>query len=99
VKWNSQGAVIFDEVALKIYNSGEYGTPQRALGIFLDNILLSNPQIKETHYGGSGIISGSFTVKQAEEMANLLKSGSLPMPLQNRRRKRIKSPPRWAKSS
>jgi preprotein translocase subunit SecD len=83
IKWNSQGSVIFDEIAQSIYNSGDYGTEQRALGIFLDNTLLSYPQIKETHYGGSGVISGSFNVKQAETLATLLKSGSLPMPLGN----------------
>lgn len=81
IKWNSEGAVIFDEVALRLYNSGAYGTPQRALGIFLDNTLLSAPQILETQYNGAGTITGSFTIQEAENMANLLKSGSLPMPL------------------
>ena len=32
-------------------------------------------------YEGRGTISGSFTLSEAEELANMLKSGSLPMPL------------------
>jgi protein-export membrane protein SecD len=82
IEWNSQGAIIFDQIASRLYNSGEYGTPQRALGIFIDNSLLSNPQILQQQYQGSGQIEGSFTPAQAEELANMLKSGALPMPLE-----------------
>ena len=81
IEWNSEGATIFDEIAKRLYNSGEYGSPQRALGIFLDSSRLSAPQILEQSYGGSGVITGDFTVAEAEELANLLKSGALPMPL------------------
>ncbi len=81
IEWNSQGGVIFDEIAKRLYNSGEYGSPQRALGIFLDNTLLSAPQILEPAYHGSGVITGNFTRDEAVELANLLKSGALPMPL------------------
>ncbi len=81
IEWNAEGTIIFDQIAKRLYNSGEYGTPQRALGIFIDNTLLSNPQIREPEYHGSGVITGSFTIVEAEELANLLKSGSLPMPL------------------
>jgi preprotein translocase subunit SecD len=82
IEWNSEGGVIFDEIAKRLYNSGAYGVPQRALGIFMDNTRLSAPQIREQEYGGSGVISGEFTVAEAEELANLLKSGALPMPLE-----------------
>jgi preprotein translocase subunit SecD len=81
IEWNHEGGIIFDEIAKRLYNSGEYGTPQRALGIFMDNSLLSAPQILEPEYKGSGVITGDFTVAEAEELANMLKSGALPMPL------------------
>jgi preprotein translocase subunit SecD len=81
IEWNSEGGVIFDQIAKRLYNSGEYGSPQRALGIFLDNTLLSAPQILEPAYHGRGVITGDFTREEAEELANLLKSGALPMPL------------------
>jgi len=82
IKWNSEGAVIFDQIAARLYTSAAYGSPQRALGIFLDNTLLSAPQILQQQYNGAGTITGSFMIDEAEEMANLLKSGSLPMPLE-----------------
>jgi preprotein translocase subunit SecD len=81
IKWNAAGSIMFDQIATKLYNSGDYGTPQRAIGIFLDNNLLSDPQILQQTYGGSGEITGSFTLAQAQELANLLKSGALPVQL------------------
>jgi protein-export membrane protein SecD len=82
IEWNAEGGKLFDEIAKRLYNSGAYGTPQRALGIFLDNTLLSAPQIREQEYHGSGVISGDFTINEVEELANMLKSGALPMPLE-----------------
>ncbi len=81
IEWNDEGTILFDQVAGRLYNSADYGTPQRALGIFLDDSLLSAPQIKESEYGGSGVINDGFTIDEAVELANLLKSGALPMPL------------------
>ncbi|GAH68707.1 unnamed protein product, partial [marine sediment metagenome] len=81
IEWNSEGGILFDQIAERLYNSGEYGSPQRALGIFLDNTLLSAPQILEPEYGGRGVITGEFTTDEVTELANLLKSGALPMPL------------------
>jgi preprotein translocase subunit SecD len=84
IKWNDQGAVVFDQIALRLHNpAGTGGTYalEYALGIFLDNNLLSAPQLTSEKYEGKGTISGSFTLAEAEELANLLKSGSLPMPL------------------
>ncbi|MFH1647143.1 MAG: protein translocase subunit SecD [Chloroflexota bacterium] len=81
IEWNAAGGELFDQIARRLYNSGAYGTPQRALGIFLDNIRLSAPQILEQAYHGSGVITGDFTLAEVDELANLLKSGALPMPL------------------
>jgi len=81
IEWNSQGGTIFDQVAKHLYTPAEDYSPQYLLGIFLDNTLLSSPKISEEAYHGSGVISGSFTVVEVEKLANLLKSGALPMPL------------------
>jgi preprotein translocase subunit SecD len=85
IEWNSEGSGIFDQIAARIHNpAGEGGTYSLnyAIGIFLDQKLLSAPQLTSQNYGGKGTISGSFTVKSAENLATLLKSGSLPMPLE-----------------
>jgi protein-export membrane protein SecD len=84
IKWNEEGAIIFDQIAVHLHNpAGQGGTYslEYALGIFLDNTLLSAPQMTSEKYEGRGVISGSFTLSEAEELANMLKSGSLPMPL------------------
>ncbi len=81
IQWNSEGSVIFDDIARRLYSeTGEY-LPQYLLGIFLDNSLLSAPRINSAQFNGSGVITGRFTVDEADELANLLNSGSLPMPL------------------
>ncbi len=82
IEWNQEGGVIFDQIAYRLYNSGPYGTPHRALGIFLDNVILSEPQILEPEYGGTGVITGNFSIAEADRLANLLDSGALPMPLE-----------------
>ena len=82
IEWNEEGGIIFDQIAKRLYSSGAYGSPQRALGIFLDNVLISAPQILEPEYHGRGVITGSFTIDEVEHLANLLNSGALPMPLQ-----------------
>jgi protein-export membrane protein SecD len=52
------------------------------LAIVLDNEVISAPTIKGPIMGGSGTISGNFTVKSANELAMLLRSGALPAPLE-----------------
>src|SRR5712671_4746192 len=49
--------------------------------IVLDNKVISAPVIQEPITGGSGQISGSFTVQQANDLAILLRAGALPAPL------------------
>ena len=85
IVWNKEGGIIFDQVAKRLYNSGAYRSPQRALGIFLDNRLISYPQILQPAYHGSAEITsspGGFTIEEANRLAIWLESGALPMPLQ-----------------
>jgi protein-export membrane protein SecD len=52
------------------------------LAIVLDNKVISSPRIREPILGGSGVISGNFTVQSANELAVLLRAGALPAPLE-----------------
>ena len=47
----------------------------------LDNEVISAPVIREPIIGGSGQISGNFTVQAANDLAILLRAGALPAPL------------------
>ncbi|MGO4571428.1 protein translocase subunit SecD [Microvirga sp. 2TAF3] len=53
----------------------------RALAIVLDNEVISAPTIQSAITGGSGQISGRFTVQQAQDLAVLLRAGALPAKL------------------
>ena len=82
IEWNKEGGIIFDDIAERLYYAGPDGSPQRALGIFLDKTLLSHPNINVPKYDGSGVIEGNFTADEVIKLARRLRSGSLPMPLQ-----------------
>jgi len=53
----------------------------RALVIVLDGKVLSAPVIQEPILGGSGQISGNFSVEEATMLSALLRAGALPAPL------------------
>jgi len=81
IRWNEEGGVIFDQIAKRL-SEMPYRSPQRAMGMFLDNVLISSPQILQPAYGGTASITGQFTPEEVTRLAILLESGSLPMPLE-----------------
>ena len=68
---NSQGANTFAKITRE--NIG------KQLAIMLDNKEQSAPTINSEINGGSGIITGRFSIEEANNLANLLKSGALPV--------------------
>src|SRR3546814_13991309 len=50
--------------------------------IILDDEVISAPRIQSAITGGSGIITGSFSVETAQDLALLLRAGALPAPVQ-----------------
>ncbi len=69
-KFNIRGGQRFGEVT-----SANVGKP---FAIVLDNKVISAPRILTAITGGSGQISGRFTVEQANNLAILLRAGALP---------------------
>lgn len=53
----------------------------RPFAIVFDDKVLSAPVIQEPILGGSGIISGNFSLEEAKELALLLRAGALPAPI------------------
>ncbi|WP_323757830.1 protein translocase subunit SecDF [Roseivirga sp.] len=53
---------------------------QRRVAISLDNYVYTAPNVNEEIPTGSSQISGNFTIEEAEDLANILKAGSLPAP-------------------
>ncbi len=67
---NKAGADIFGDLTSK--NVG------KRIAIVLDGSLISAPVVRDTISGGAGTISGNFTNEEANNLAIILKSGSLP---------------------
>ncbi|MBP2631527.1 MAG: SecD export rane protein [Firmicutes bacterium] len=49
------------------------------IAILLDKQILTNPNVKEAITGGKAVITGSRTIEEAQRLAILLRSGSLPV--------------------
>ena len=54
-------------------------SPQNQVAIVLDGVVVSAPRINEAILGGSAQITGSFSQLEAQDLANVLKYGSLPL--------------------
>lgn len=52
------------------------------ISIYLDDECISAPTVNDVITGGNAMISGGFTAEQASELANLIKSGSMPIKLE-----------------
>ncbi|MBQ7608241.1 MAG: protein translocase subunit SecD [Desulfovibrionaceae bacterium] len=71
--FNSRGGRIFEKV------TGE--NVGRRMAIVLDDKIYSAPVIRERIGGGRASISGSFTTEEAQDLAIVLRAGSLPAPV------------------
>ena len=52
----------------------------KQIAIVLDGMVYSYPRVNSEIDGGSSQITGNFTLEEAEDLANVLKSGKLPAP-------------------
>lgn len=52
----------------------------RSIAIVLDDYVYSYPKVNQEIRGGRSSITGSFTINEAKDLANVLKSGKLPAP-------------------
>ena len=71
----------FDAVGGRKFGSITGKNVNRIFAIVLDNKVISAPVIREPILGGSGQISGNFTVESAQDLSLLLRAGALPAPL------------------
>jgi preprotein translocase subunit SecD len=72
-RFNTIGAKKFCKLSAD--NSG------KLFAIVLDGEVISAPRINEPICGGSGIITGNFTIKEVSDLSTLLRAGALPAPL------------------
>ncbi len=71
----------FDRIGGSKFGKSTSENVGRLLAIVLDNKVISAPRIQSAITGGSGIITGRFTVQETVDLALLLRAGALPAPL------------------
>jgi preprotein translocase subunit SecD len=71
---NSRGARLFEDIT--------GANVKRRLAIVLDGRVYSAPMIQERIGGGRASITGSFTIKEARDLAIILRAGALPAPVE-----------------
>lgn len=73
ISFNSDGAKKFAEVTRRLV-----GKP---LAIFLDNMPVTSPVVKQEITDGEAVINGQFTQEEAKTLALQLNAGALPVPV------------------
>ncbi|MFI1050293.1 protein translocase subunit SecD [Streptomyces griseoruber] len=76
MEFNSQGRKKFADVTAQLAQNTQ---PQNEFAIVLDGDVVSSPFVQNAITGGSAQISGSFTQEEAQNLANMLSYGALPL--------------------
>ncbi len=71
----------FDGAGSRLFGRASTDNVGKRFAIILDDKVISAPVIQEAILGGTGQISGNFTVESANELSTLLRAGALPAPL------------------
>lgn len=74
LQFNDEGARLFGEITGRNVN--------KQVAIFLDGTVISDPRVSEAITSGSAVISGSFTLAEAKQLAQRLNAGALPVPVE-----------------
>jgi SecD/SecF fusion protein len=73
INFSSEGAEKFRKMTQKNINN--------AIAIVMDGKVLSAPLVQQEISGGMAVISGNFNLQEAEDLASILKAGTLPVRL------------------
>lgn len=74
--FNGKGSKKFADITGQLAKNTQ---PQNEFGIVLDGEVVSSPYVSSSITGGSAQISGSFTQDEAQNLANMLSYGALPL--------------------
>jgi preprotein translocase subunit SecD len=76
MEFNDAGTSAFADITAELAQQVE---PMNQFAIVLDGEVVSAPSVSQRLGGGRAEISGSFTQESAEELANILRYGALPL--------------------
>lgn len=71
----------FDDQGSRFLSEISKANIGRPMAIFLDGLPISVPTIQEEIIDGKAVISGQFTINEAQELARRLSAGALPVPI------------------
>ena len=71
LEFNKEGGDLFEQITERNVN--------KLVGIFLDGGLISAPRVQQKISGGTAVITGDFTIAEAQELAKRLNAGALPV--------------------
>ena len=74
--FNGEGTKAFGALTTRVTSLSE---PLNQVAIVLDGLVVSSPRINEPIPSGNAQITGSFTQLEAQDLANVLKYGALPL--------------------
>ena len=74
--FNNEGTSAFGALTARVTKLPE---PTNQVAIVLDGLVVSSPRITEAIPSGNAQITGSFTQLEAQDLANVLKYGALPL--------------------
>ncbi|MCD6550412.1 protein translocase subunit SecD [bacterium] len=73
LQFDKEGSKIFEDLTSRNIN--------KPLAIYIDNVLISAPVVREKISGGKAQISGHFKLQEAQKLARNLSAGALPVPI------------------
>jgi len=75
-----QVAMSMDNKGARIWEKMTGDNTGRAIAIVLDNFVYSAPRVNGVIAGGNSVITGNFSIEEAQDLSNILKTGKLPAP-------------------
>lgn len=85
LSFDSEGAAALSKASQDLYSLPDCApggpSPCNAFAIVLDGVVVSAPRFNEPIIGGQAQIEGNFTSQEAQDLANILSYGALPVTL------------------
>lgn len=78
LRGGAEGADVWNQLAAQCATASA-NCPSRQLAIELDGEIISAPTVENANFNNGVQITGSFTEAEAKDLANVLRSGSLPV--------------------
>ena len=76
----ADGAAKWKKITAEAAGIPDDHSDDKAIAIVLDNTVYTAPTVNGEIPNGSSVISGSFTIEDTKDLANILKAGKLPAP-------------------